>query len=84
MSLIEMKDRPQLVDVIIRLLYVLMLEKKGRSRGGDRRATVLTAMAGCTDQELSLLVDLMLNRWRTMQTKRANPEKHSITESCVP
>lgn len=59
-SSIEMKDRPQLVDVIVRLLYGLMLEKKGRSRGGDRRAAVLTALAGCTDQELSLLVDLML------------------------
>ncbi|KAJ8593562.1 hypothetical protein M405DRAFT_858856 [Rhizopogon salebrosus TDB-379] len=55
------KDRHQLVDVIVRLLYGLMLEKKGRSRGGDRRAAVLTALAGCADQELSLLVDLMLN-----------------------
>ena len=61
LSSIEIKDRPEPVDVIIRLLYGLMLEKRGRSRGGDRRAAVLSAMAGCTDQELSLLVDLMLN-----------------------
>ncbi|KAJ8582475.1 hypothetical protein M405DRAFT_920958 [Rhizopogon salebrosus TDB-379] len=45
-SSIESKDRHQLVDVIVRLLYGLMLEKKGRSRG---------------DHELSLLADLMLN-----------------------
>ncbi|OAX32581.1 hypothetical protein K503DRAFT_870071, partial [Rhizopogon vinicolor AM-OR11-026] len=69
-SSIEMKDRPQLVDVIIRLLYVLMLEKKGRSRGSDRRAAVLTAMAGCTDQELSLLVDLMLNPMQSESAAR--------------
>ncbi|KAG0701153.1 armadillo-type protein [Suillus ampliporus] len=61
LSSIEIKDRPQLVDVIIRLLYGLTLERKGRSRGSDRRAAVLTALAGCTDEELSLLVDLMLN-----------------------
>ncbi|KAJ8592088.1 DRIM-domain-containing protein, partial [Rhizopogon salebrosus TDB-379] len=61
MSSIESKDRHQLVDVIVRPLYGLMLEKKGRSRGGDRRAAVLIALAGCADQELSLFVDLMLN-----------------------
>ncbi|KAG1882502.1 armadillo-type protein [Suillus subluteus] len=60
MSSIEIKDRPQVVDIIVRLLYGLMLEKKGRSRGSDRRAAVLTALAGCTDEELHLLVDLML------------------------
>jgi hypothetical protein len=47
--------------VIVRLLYGLMLEEKGRSRGGDRRAAVLTALARCADHEPSLLVDLMLN-----------------------
>ncbi|KAG1832880.1 armadillo-type protein [Suillus subalutaceus] len=60
MPSIEIKDRPQVVDIIVRLLYGLMLEKKGRSRGSDRRAAVLTALAGCTDEELHLLVDLML------------------------
>ncbi|KAJ8593571.1 hypothetical protein M405DRAFT_810784 [Rhizopogon salebrosus TDB-379] len=61
MSSIESKDRHQLVNVIVRLLYGLMLEEKGRSRGGDRRAAVLIALARCADQEPSLLVDLMLN-----------------------
>lgn len=60
MSSIEVKDRPEVMDIIVRLLYGLMLEKKGRSRGSDRRAAVLTALAGCTDEELHLLVDLML------------------------
>ncbi|KAH7929562.1 hypothetical protein BV22DRAFT_1191955 [Leucogyrophana mollusca] len=60
MSAIEAQDRRQLVDVIIRILFGLMLERKGGSRGGGRRAAVLSAMAGCTDEELSVLVDLML------------------------
>ncbi|CAL1711913.1 unnamed protein product [Somion occarium] len=57
---IEKDDRPELVDVIIRMLFGIMLEKRGRSRGSDRRAAVLTALAGCTDAELTTLVDLML------------------------
>ncbi|KAG2158692.1 armadillo-type protein [Suillus bovinus] len=65
MSSIEIRDRPQVVDIIIRLLYGLMLEKKGRSRVSDRRAAVLTALAGCTDDELYLLVDLMLKPMQT-------------------
>jgi hypothetical protein len=52
-SSIESKDRHQLVDVIVRLLYGLMLEKKGYSRGGDCRVAALTALARCVDQELS-------------------------------
>lgn len=54
------EDRPMLVDVIVRLLFGVMLERKGRSRGTDRHASVLTALAGCTDEELRLLVDLMV------------------------
>lgn len=53
-------DRHHVVDVIVRLLFGLMLERRGRARGADRRAAVLTALAGCTDEELGLLVDLML------------------------
>ncbi|OSX61435.1 hypothetical protein POSPLADRAFT_1144486 [Postia placenta MAD-698-R-SB12] len=56
----EQTDRAELVDVIIRLLFGLMLEKRGRSRGADRRAAVLSAFGGCTDEELRLLIDLML------------------------
>ena len=56
----EDKDRSQVVDVIIRLLFGVMLRKNGRSRGGDRRSAVLTSLASCTDTELACLVDLML------------------------
>ncbi|KAI0359462.1 hypothetical protein OH77DRAFT_1472682 [Trametes cingulata] len=59
-SQLQEDERPELVDVIIRLLYGMMLEKKGRTRGADRRAAILSTLAGCTDEELPLLVDLML------------------------
>lgn len=53
-------DRPMFVDVTIRLLFGIMLEKKGRTRGGDRRTAVLGALSVCSEDELGLLVDLML------------------------
>ncbi|PPR05452.1 hypothetical protein CVT24_008221 [Panaeolus cyanescens] len=65
----DMEDIPQLarsevMSVFIRLLFGVMLEKKGRRGGGgggaDRRAAVLSTLAGCTDDELGILVDLML------------------------
>ncbi|KAI0090560.1 armadillo-type protein [Irpex rosettiformis] len=56
-------NRAQTIEVLIRLLYGVMLEKKGKSRskgGVDRRAAVLAAFNGCTSDELETLVDLML------------------------
>ncbi|EJF56189.1 hypothetical protein DICSQDRAFT_71986 [Dichomitus squalens LYAD-421 SS1] len=65
---LEADERPELVGVIIRLLYGMMLEKRGRTRGADRRAAVLSSLAGCSDEELTLLVDLMLQPLRKEQS----------------
>ncbi|THG95629.1 hypothetical protein EW026_g6070 [Hermanssonia centrifuga] len=54
-------ERQEVIDTLIRLLFGVMLEKRGRSRGADRHAAVLGALAGCSNEELHLLVDLMLN-----------------------
>ncbi|EKM53530.1 uncharacterized protein PHACADRAFT_98717 [Phanerochaete carnosa HHB-10118-sp] len=62
LSIADIKDveRPEVIDTIIRLLFGVILERRGRGRGGDRRAAVLAALAGCRDEELYTLVDLML------------------------
>ncbi|KAJ7773253.1 armadillo-type protein, partial [Mycena metata] len=70
LSQVEPQDREEVVDVITRLLFGLMLEKKGRSRGADRRAAVLGSLAGCTDEELGLVVDLMLRSLNSDRTSR--------------
>ncbi|KAF9060675.1 armadillo-type protein [Rhodocollybia butyracea] len=70
-SNIEPQARPEVIGVLVRLLYGLMLEKKGRSRGADRRSAVLSSLAGCTDDELSLLVDLMLRPLMAGQDMKA-------------
>ena len=56
----ELADRSELVGVFIRLLFGMMLERRKRTSGMDRRAAILGKLAGCTDEELCLLVDLML------------------------
>lgn len=57
---IDDRDRPEFVSTFIRLLYGLMLEKRGNSKTGERRGVVVSAFAGCRDDELELLVKLML------------------------
>jgi U3 small nucleolar RNA-associated protein 20 len=59
LSSIDPTERPVFVDVLIRLLFGVMLERKGRTKG-DRKAAVLSALAVCSEDELGLLVDLML------------------------
>ncbi|KAF9524996.1 armadillo-type protein [Crepidotus variabilis] len=62
MDEIPAQSRSEVLDVIIRVLFGVMLEKRGHRGGGgnNRRAAVLSALGGCSDIELGLLVDLML------------------------
>ena len=61
LAAIEGPERAEAIDVAIRILFGLMLEKKGKAtKGGSHRSALLGALAGCRDHELHLLVDLML------------------------
>ena len=54
---LEINAREDMLEVIIRLLFGVMLERKGKSKGsgaGDRRKAVLNALAGCDEDELGL------------------------------
>jgi hypothetical protein len=53
-------ERAAVVDVVMRLLFGFMSERRGKGRSGDQRAAVLGALAVCDPQELGVLVDLML------------------------
>jgi len=63
LTLLDLDDIPsaalsEVMNVIIRLLFGVMLEKKGRDRNGGagRRGAVLNTLASCSDKELGLLV----------------------------
>jgi U3 small nucleolar RNA-associated protein 20 len=73
-SQIEEKDRRECVELVIRLLFGIMLEKRGRARGGDRRATIISALGGCRDEELEVLVKLMLDPLRKHMTSRSGED----------
>jgi len=57
-------DRPEFIETFIRLMYGLMLEKRGNSKTGERRGAVISAFGGCSDEELGLFVELMLGSLR--------------------
>jgi U3 small nucleolar RNA-associated protein 20 len=75
LSNLSPQERGEVVDVLTRLLFGMMLEKRGKSRGADRRAAVLTALGSCTSDELGLLIDLML------QPLGLDRNSHKDTES---
>ncbi|WVO17934.1 hypothetical protein L204_105632 [Cryptococcus depauperatus] len=61
---IEPSHRDEAIPVIIRLLYGIIISRRGQSSNGQgqvaRRQAVLNSLNGCTENELSVLVDLML------------------------
>ncbi|KAH6910215.1 U3 snoRNP protein Utp20 [Coprinopsis sp. MPI-PUGE-AT-0042] len=75
LSNLSPQERGEVVDVLTRILFGMMLEKRGKSRGTDRRAAVLTAFGSCTSEELGLLIDLML------QPLGLDRNSHNDTES---
>lgn len=62
--------RHEVIEVAIRLFFGMMIEKRGRGRGADRRAAFLGTLAACSEQELGLLVDLMLSPLKSYSTAR--------------
>ncbi|KAF9038274.1 hypothetical protein BDZ89DRAFT_1061276 [Hymenopellis radicata] len=51
----------EITNVVIRMLYGILLERKGKSRrGNERRTTILGILGACTEEDLGVLVRLML------------------------
>ena len=71
---IEDADRSEAVGVLIRLFFGMMLERHGRTKGVDRRASLLGALGGCRDGELQLLVDLMLEPFSMSSSSSEVPD----------
>jgi U3 small nucleolar RNA-associated protein 20 len=61
---IDPSHRSELIPLVIRLLYGLMITRKGRSSSSQgpaaRKQAILASFAGCSSGELQTLVDLML------------------------
>ncbi|KAL5476564.1 UTP20_2 [Sanghuangporus weigelae] len=57
-------EHDELVPVLVRLFYGMMRERGGSGRGTDRHAALLGALAACSEDELVLLVELMVEPLR--------------------
>jgi len=63
-QVINPQDRHEVIPVAMRLLYGIITSRRGRSSTSQgltaRKQAVLTALSGCSSDELSTLIDLML------------------------
>lgn len=60
---IDPQHRDEVVPIAIRLLYGILISRRGRSSSsslGARKQAILTAFSSCQESELKTLVDLML------------------------
>ena len=62
---------------------VRLVRLSPRSRGADRRAAILSTLAGCTDEELPLLVDLMLEPIRGVRSVQEGTFKITLVSEGV-
>jgi U3 small nucleolar RNA-associated protein 20 len=61
---IDPQHREEIMPVAIRLLYGVLISKRGRSSSqglGARKQAILTALSGCNESEYKTLIDLMLD-----------------------
>ncbi|CAG8706252.1 10815_t:CDS:2, partial [Acaulospora colombiana] len=65
-SAMQTPERSEYVEILIRLFYGMMRERRGRNKPQDRRVTLLSALRQCQDEELATLVDLMLQPFQLM------------------
>ncbi|KIM31383.1 hypothetical protein M408DRAFT_7156 [Serendipita vermifera MAFF 305830] len=66
---VEPTDRAEYVDFLIRLIYGMIRERRGRNKLHDRRAALLGALRQCVDKELGSFVQLMLEPFQIAENK---------------
>ncbi|KAG8917737.1 U3 snoRNP protein, partial [Tulasnella sp. 417] len=57
---VEEHQREEVVDVVMRLLYGLLLNRKGGDKSANSKTPILTTIAKVKDEEVAVLADLML------------------------
>lgn len=75
---LELKDRAEVVPLVIRITYGLMISRLGRASASSgqgragRRAAILGALRTCSASELNTLVDLLLGPLRKLLVASSN------------
>ncbi|CDZ96659.1 DRIM (Down-regulated in metastasis)-like proteins [Phaffia rhodozyma] len=75
--------RDELIPLVIRMLYGKMIARRGRSSAsngpGAKKQAILSALAGCATEELSILVELMLAPFGGLIESQAGPSSGEFT-----
>ncbi|KAG8952752.1 U3 snoRNP protein [Tulasnella sp. 424] len=71
---VEEHHRQEAVDVVIRLLYGLLLNRKGSDKSASSKTPILTTIAKVKDEEIAALVDLMLGPFGGMEQAMEYPK----------
>jgi U3 small nucleolar RNA-associated protein 20 len=61
---VQPDERTEVVEFLIRLFFGMMRERKGRNQIHGKRGTLLKLLGQCSDQELRVLVDLMIEPFK--------------------
>lgn len=71
-EVVNPQHREEIIPITIRLLYGILTARRGRSSSqglAARKRAVLTSLSGCTSDELSTLINLMLEPFETENTQ---------------
>lgn len=82
---IDPAHRSDLIPILIRLLYGLMVTKRGRSSSSQgpqaRKQAIISAFGGCTSEELATLVTLMLTPFQRLESEAGPSGRFAFSES---
>ncbi|KAJ9108547.1 hypothetical protein QFC19_002263 [Naganishia cerealis] len=81
-EVIEPSHRPELMPVLLRILFGIMIARRGRNSSNQgpaaRKHAILASLAGCTAEDLSTLVDLMLQPFQPLLRQPETSNKFAV------
>lgn len=86
-ELIEPSHRKELMPVLLRILYGIMIARRGRNSSNQgpaaRKHAILAALAGCTAEDLGTLVHLMLQPFHPLLQEPESSTKFIISNDIL-
>ena len=71
-EIVQPDERAEVVELLIRVFFGMMRERKGRNQIHGKRGALLRFLGQCSEQELGVLVDLMIEPFKFDTTPDAD------------
>lgn len=81
---IQLEDREHVVPIILRILYGKMTSKLGADKKGggqSRRSLIMRYLAGCTETELKMFIEMAFTHFKQYMTLEPKEIKDNITSN---